>query len=82
MLRGLVHTGHPSRLRLSPVPHLDASQTESIHNLALLIKSKGYKLIIVDNLGLITGDVEENSAEAWRLSWGVCAGLWRNVTAL
>ena len=56
------HTGHPSRLRLSPVPHLDASTTRKHSQPALLIKSKGYKLIIVDNLGLITGDVEENSA--------------------
>ena len=63
MLRGLSLTRDTPLDYVSlPVPHLDASQPESIHNLALLIKSKGYKLIIVDNLGLITGDVEENSA--------------------
>lgn len=46
-----------------PTPHLDASKLQHIESLATLIKTGGYRLVIVDNLGLITGDTEENSAE-------------------
>lgn len=45
-----------------PVPHLDASNGAAINALIAMVKRTGYKLIIVDNLGLITGAVEENSA--------------------
>lgn len=46
-----------------PTPHLDASKTNHIEALARLIIGGGYKLVVIDNLGLITGDVEENSAK-------------------
>lgn len=46
-----------------PVPHLDASNLLHIEMLTRLIQSGGYRLVIIDNLGLITGDTEENSAE-------------------
>jgi len=46
-----------------PTPHLDASKMAHISHLAALIGRGGYKLVIVDNLGLITGDTEENNAE-------------------
>jgi hypothetical protein len=63
MLRGQsLSSNTPIDYVSMPVPSLDASKSESIHNLVLLIKAKGYKLVIVDNLGLITGDVEENGA--------------------
>lgn len=63
MLRGLsLPASTPFDYVSMPVPPVNASLPESIHNLALLIKSKGYKLIVIDNLGLITGDVEENGA--------------------
>lgn len=45
-----------------PTPWLDASKRVMVMELAKLIKHIGAKLIIIDNLGLITGDVEENSA--------------------
>jgi hypothetical protein len=46
-----------------PTPHLDASNDAQINALADLVTLKGYRLIIVDNLGLVTGNTEENSAE-------------------
>lgn len=46
-----------------PTPHLDASNTRHIEAMTALIQQNGYRLVIVDNLGLITGDTEENSAE-------------------
>jgi hypothetical protein len=46
-----------------PTPWLNASQRDKVMELALLIKHLAAKLIIIDNLGLITGDKEENSAE-------------------
>lgn len=45
-----------------PVPHLDASRDVHVDALAARIRAGGYRLVVVDNLGLITGDVEENSA--------------------
>jgi len=46
-----------------PTPWLDASNRELIIQLAELIKELGSKLVVIDNLGLITGDVEENSGK-------------------
>lgn len=45
-----------------PKPHLDASKDRHIEALGNLIRGGGYKLIVIDNLGLITGETEENSA--------------------
>lgn len=45
-----------------PTPWLDASMRPMVEELGKLVKSLGVKLIIVDNLGLVTGDTEENSA--------------------
>lgn len=44
-----------------PTPWLDASLRPMIEELAKLVKHLKAKLIIIDNLGLVTGDVEENS---------------------
>lgn len=52
----------PIRYVSMPTPWLDASKRSMVMQLAGLIKIGGYKLVIIDNLGLITGDVEENSA--------------------
>jgi len=46
-----------------PTPHLDASKTTHVEAMMALIRRNGYRLVIVDNLGLITGDTEENSAD-------------------
>lgn len=46
-----------------PQPWLDASKATMMVELAELIAALGAKLIIIDNLGLITGDTEENSGE-------------------
>lgn len=45
-----------------PTPWLDASNLQMMTDLAKLITYLGAKLIIIDNLGLVTGDAEENSA--------------------
>lgn len=45
-----------------PTPWLNASQRPMIDELAKLILHLEAKLVVIDNLGLITGDVEENSA--------------------
>lgn len=44
-------------------PPLDISNIAMTTELAKLIKHLKSKLVIIDNLGLITGDAEENSAE-------------------
>lgn len=44
-----------------PIPWLDSSNREMVIKLSMLIKQLGAKLVIVDNLGLITGGVDENS---------------------
>lgn len=46
-----------------PQPWLDASKSTMVAELAELITTLSAKLIIIDNLGLITGDTEENSGE-------------------
>lgn len=46
-----------------PQPWLNASKMPMVRELAELIVELGAKLIIIDNLGLITGDTEENSGE-------------------
>lgn len=46
-----------------PQPWLDASKATMMVELAELIATLNAKLIIIDNLGLITGDTEENSGE-------------------
>lgn len=46
-----------------PRPWLDISKISMVTSLAKLIKRLGAQFIVIDNLGLITGDTEENSAE-------------------
>lgn len=46
-----------------PTPWLDASDPAIVQELAKFIHHYGFKLVIVDNLGLITGETEENSGE-------------------
>ncbi len=46
-----------------PQPWLDASKVGMVTEVAELVKHIDAKLIIIDNLGLITGDTEENSGE-------------------
>lgn len=46
-----------------PVPALDASNASIMSNLTKMVIRQEYQLILIDNLGLITGDVEENSAK-------------------
>ncbi len=46
-----------------PKPWLDASDEASIGSLALRIQRTGARLVVVDNLGVVTGNAEENSGE-------------------
>jgi len=46
-----------------PSPWLNASDKASIGHLSIRIQNRDVKLVIIDNLGVISGDVEENSAE-------------------
>lgn len=46
-----------------PRPWLDISKLPMVTELSKLIKHLNAKLVIIDNLGLITGQTEENSAE-------------------
>jgi hypothetical protein len=46
-----------------PMPPLNANKLDSTLYLIDVIRNCGARLVIIDNLGLITGDVEENSAE-------------------
>lgn len=46
-----------------PQPWLDASQSVMVGELAELVGEVKAKLVIIDNLGLITGSTEENSGE-------------------
>lgn len=46
-----------------PRPWLNAAQLPMISDLAKLIRRIGARLVVIDNLGLVTGDKEENSAE-------------------
>lgn len=55
-------TDTPIKYVSMPVPWLDASKRSLMEELAKLIKHMKAKLVIIDNLGLITGDTEENSA--------------------
>lgn len=45
-----------------PAPAVDASSGSFMATLTEHIKAREYRLVIIDNLGLITGNVEENSA--------------------
>lgn len=45
-----------------PVPHLDAGDLRHVDTLIGMAQQRGYRLIVIDNLGLVTGDAEENSA--------------------
>lgn len=46
-----------------PTPWLNLSKLEVVMQIAYYIKQGGYRLLVIDNLGLVKGDVEENSAE-------------------
>ena len=46
-----------------PSPWLDATDKGSIGELALRIKDNGSEFVIIDNLGVISGGADENSAE-------------------
>lgn len=66
---GALGRGHgaPPDIPLSfvsmPLPWLDASDRTIIQEFAELVQEHKYKLICIDNLGLVSGDVEENKAE-------------------
>lgn len=63
MLRGRVLPDTtPIHYVSMPLPHLDTSKPDHIERLGALIRGAGYRLVIIDNLGLVTGNVEENSA--------------------
>jgi hypothetical protein len=46
-----------------PTPWLDASSRASIGDLSLRMQDRGVKLVVVDNLGVVSGDADENSGD-------------------
>jgi hypothetical protein len=46
-----------------PSPWLDASSKTSVGGLALRMEERGVKLVVVDNLGVVSGDADENSGD-------------------
>lgn len=46
-----------------PSPWLDGTNKGSIGALSLRIQNKGAKLVVIDNLGVVSGGADENSAE-------------------
>lgn len=46
-----------------PTPWLDASDKASVGALAARIREFGVQLVLIDNLGVISGDAEENSGD-------------------
>jgi hypothetical protein len=46
-----------------PTPWLDASSKASIGDLSLRMQDRGVKLAVVDNLGVVSGDADENSGD-------------------
>lgn len=59
--------GVPTRAPLSyvsmPEPRLDAGDTDSMHALANRIITRDISLVVIDNLGVVSGDSDENSAD-------------------
>lgn len=59
--------GVPTRAPLSyvsmPEPRLDAGDTESMRALANRIITRDVSLVVIDNLGVVSGDSDENSAD-------------------
>jgi AAA domain-containing protein len=53
----------PFRYVSMPAPWLDASSFKSLQPLAVCMQTQGAKLVILDNLLMIKGRVDENSAE-------------------
>ncbi len=46
-----------------PEPHLDAGDTQSMHDLAARVLARNVRLVVIDNLGVVAGSADENSAE-------------------
>jgi len=46
-----------------PNPHYDAGSTDENLRLMQVISGTGARLVVIDNLGLVTGEIEENSAK-------------------
>jgi len=46
-----------------PTPWLDASNSRAVTELAQLVEQLSARFVVIDNLGLIAGNVEENNAE-------------------
>lgn len=53
-----------------PDPRLDGSDPESLRVLANHIRMLGARMLIIDNLGLATGDADENSPEMAQIMGG------------
>lgn len=53
-----------------PQPWLDASSAESTDMFINVVKQAGAKLIVVDNLGRVSGNADENSADMSRVMGG------------
>lgn len=59
----LISPDVPLHYTSMPRPWLDMSQNESVENLYGLIRRLNIELLAIDNLRLVTGDVDENSGD-------------------
>ena len=59
--------GAPLRYLSMPSPWLDASDTAFMARLEQYVKTGGYRMIVIDNLGLVNGGADENSGEMARV---------------
>lgn len=50
-----------------PTPWLDASNKASVGELSLRIADRGARMVVVDNLQVVSGDADENSGEMGRV---------------
>ena len=46
-----------------PMPRLNCREESSVHLIEMIIRAEGAKLVIIDNLGLISGAADENSGD-------------------
>jgi len=66
---GAIGRGHnlptdtPMRYISMPSPWMDASDRKHIGEVAKFVQFHGFRLVVIDNLGLINGGIEENSGE-------------------
>lgn len=51
------------RIVVNPIPRINGGNSTMMENMANRIKSEGTQLVFIDNLGLISGGIDENSSQ-------------------